>query len=183
METFEPSSAQGIVLDAAEEGTTGNDVADRIERESEGVATQAAETMRDAASDIREIVGGKTVTVFEGNQVGEALQGERGSSEIEVASAVKKDGSVDTTDLEDRVAHEGEHELQAKRWNAEEVTMEDGEKVTRGEISEVGAMSVQTTLANVSTDYRAKVGKVTRYISMEGARDVARSGDLLSLAA
>jgi len=61
--------------------------------------------------------------------------------------------------------------------------MEDGEDVTREEVSEVGAMSVQETLANVSTDYRAKVRKVTRYISMEEARDVARSGDLLSIAA
>ncbi len=183
METFEPTSAQEVVSGAAEEGKTGNDVADRIEREAESVEAQVAETMREAASDIREIVGGRNIGEFEGNQVGEAVQGEKGSSKIDVASTVKEGGDVDTTQLKDIVAHEAEHEEQAPQWNAEVVTMEDGQNVTREEVSEVGAMSVQKTLANVSGDYKEKVRKVTRYIPMEKARDVARSGDLLSIAA
>lgn len=147
----------------------------------------AADTLEEKGAQIGDIVGNRATEEIDGNVAGYAEQGKEGSTVIDVTAAMQPDAqghhTIDVQMLQDVVDHEGEHEKQAQKWNAEVVDVGNGQSLDRIQISEVGAMSVQSSLAWVSADYKQMYAYVTSLgISAEEARTAARDGDLLGLA-
>ncbi|MCF7844384.1 MAG: hypothetical protein K9M03_00965 [Kiritimatiellales bacterium] len=178
------TQAGGVMPESVQEFVRSPDAISTID-------VQAVETtLKKTASDIQSLVGGEEVTELEAGVAGQAYQGVVGSSQIDITSSITSDvegGSiVDTTQLDDVVKHEKRHEAQSSSWNAEEVLIEQGGSIltlTRREISEADSMLVQSTLENVSGEYRDIFQTVTGILSNEQIRSVAESGDLAGLQA
>lgn len=148
-----------------------------------------ADMVEEAGDKIGAIVGAARTEEIDGSVVGYAYQGEQGSSVIDVAAAMRPEATsahlIDETMLHDTVEHEGEHEMQAKQWDARAVDVGNGQMLTELQVSEVGAMSVQRSLQWVSADYKAMYRTVVTElgISPEEARETARRGSLAELGA
>lgn len=145
-----------------------------------------ADTVEETGGKIGDVVGSRMTDEIGGNVAGYAYQGKKGSTVIDVTAAMRPDATGRTTMnvhmLQDVVDHEGEHEKQAAVWNAEEVDIGNGQTLDRTRVSEVGAMSVQSSIAWVSADYREMYSFVTGLgVSAEEARAAAREGDLAGL--
>jgi hypothetical protein len=143
--------------------------------------------LRKSAQDVRTIVGGRMQEEFDGNQVGEALQGANGSSKIDVISAATEQNAgesvIDDGQLRNIVLHEHKHERQAAKWNAESVQIVGmSHPLTRTMVSEADAMSVQTTVAMNSAEYQYWFRTVIGLTSSEEVDKTAKSGDLVGLA-
>ena len=145
--------------------------------------TAVADTMEQTGEDIRKIVVNKKAEVLKGNIAGQAYQGEEGSSVIDVTAAVRPSDTsvIDTEMLDDTVKHELEHEKQAAEWNTQSIDVGAHQSLTRKDISETAAMSVQSTLENVSDEYKEIYARVTSVIDVDQAVETARSGDLEAL--
>lgn len=192
--------------DILEEGDTGTEIADKAAERAEALRelqdtvsgqledvlgepqeevlpelTEQIEILEEQGEVIGDIVGDKHTDDLEDGIAGIAYQGQEGSSVIDIRSAMGEDGTIQQEMLQDVVNHEGEHEVQAAAWNADVVDIGNGETLTRHEISETGAMSVQQSIDWVSSDYQAIYAKVTGLVTAEQAREAARSGDLLGL--
>jgi len=148
------------------------------------------EIVQATAEDIQSIVGSNEVTTLDAGVAGQALQGVGGSSQIDVSSAVQEGtpgtSVIDTTQLSDVVKHEKKHEVQAANWNADSVEVvvdEVGHTVvlTRHAISETDAMLVQSTIANVSYDYRHIHQETTGFLTDVQISETAQTGDLVGL--
>lgn len=199
MGAIESSLAHEILVKQAEQSSTGTEISTRLDEAAEQIGNASAiedgdldlqiveEALRETSRDVRTVVGGRHTKVYEGSQAGEALQGVPGTATIDVTSAVNTHvpgtSIIDTTNLQDIVDHEAEHERQAKEWNAEEVEIVGlHSPLTRKFVSEVGAMSVQATIAHNSAEYREMWRTVTSVTTAESARQTARDGDLKELA-
>ena len=206
MEMLE-TTPSALLEDILDEGSTGKEIAEAVAERAEElrelqdtVATQLQdvlgqephgavlpelmeqiETLEAQGETIGDIVGDKQTDDLEDGTAGIAYQGQEGSSVIDVGAAIGVDGTIDEEMLRDGVDHEGEHEKQSAEWNADVVDIGNGQTLTRHEVSETGAMSVQQSIDWVSGDYKRIYGKVTWLISAEEAKEVARSGDLLGL--
>ncbi|MBU2214071.1 hypothetical protein KJ996_05570 [Patescibacteria group bacterium] len=150
---------------------------------------QVETTLNKTASDIQSIVGGKEVVELDAGVAGQALQGVAGSSQIDVTSSIQANAAgssiIDAVWLSDVVDHEKRHEVQASSWNADEVLVEQGGSVltiTRRDISEADAMLVQSSIENVSGEYKQIFQTVTGILTPEQIQSVAQSGDLAGLA-
>lgn len=146
----------------------------------------AADILEDTGKKVGEIVGSTATKEMEGNVAGYAYQGQEGSTVIDVSAAMHPEAGgtqvIDAGMLQDTVDHEGEHENQAAMWNAQTVSIGNGQELTRTQVSEVGAMSVQQSIDWVSDDYKQMYSFVVGLgVSPEQAREAARTGDLVSL--
>lgn len=154
-----------------------------VARTREGL-TGAADLLEQSGHLVGGIVGATRTEALEGATAGTALQGQMGSSVIDVASAVRRESGqiLDPSMLRDIVAHEREHERQASVWNAQVVSIGDGRMLDRETVSEVGAMSVQSSIQWVSADYGRMFHSVTSLgVTPDEALSAARSGDLEGL--
>ena len=142
-----------------------------------------AEQLEEAGENVDEILGSIKTEKLEPGVAGQANQGMEGSSVINVHAALQEGDIqvIDTKMLKDVKYHEIEHENQAEEWNAEEVDIGQGETLTRHQVSEMGAMSVQSNIEWVSADYHDIYEYVASMTSAEQARETARSGDLVDL--
>ena len=150
---------------------------------------QVENTLNKTASDVQSIVGGGEVAKLDAGVAGQALQGVAGSSQIDVTSSIQENAAgssiIDARWLSDVVDHEKRHEAQASSWNADEVLIEHGGSVlslTRRDISEADAMLVQSSIENVSGEYKQIFQIVTGILTPEQIQSVAKSGDLAGFA-